>query len=403
MTKDVSVIRASQKFRKAVDALDEDHDRFVEDIIALTEVPAPPFKEEKRSKAYEVLFKALGLEDVSRDAINNVTGLRRGKGNGTLIAVAAHLDTVFPEGTDVTVRREGTKLMAPGVGDDTRGLAALLAFIRALDAAGIETEQDILFVGNVGEEGLGDLRGTRYLFSQSAYKDKIGSFFTFDGIEPHDLTTGAVGSRRYRITFKGPGGHSLGAFGRVNPAYALGHFLMGMSKLEAPSEPRSSYCASVFQGGTSVNAIPEAVWVEIDLRSEDADILERLNDEVHLLIKEAVAYENGRGNTKAGEISVDIECIGNRPAGSTDKNSDIVRVCCDALLAFGFKPELSASSTDANIPMSLGIPAVSFGHGGAGGNAHRLDEWIDVEPAESLRGLSAGLLAIIATAGLCES
>nr|WP_321524679.1 M20/M25/M40 family metallo-hydrolase [uncultured Cohaesibacter sp.] len=402
MTKNVTIIRASEKFNKAAETLASDHDRFVNDIITLTEIPAPPFKEERRSEAYEAMFRALGLEDVARDEVNNVTGLRRGIGNGALVVVAAHLDTVFPEGTDVTVKREGTKLMAPGIGDDTRGLATLLAFIRALDAADIETEQDILFVGNVGEEGLGDLRGTRHLFTKSAYKDKIGCFFTFDGIEPQDLTTGAVGSSRYRITFRGPGGHSLGAFGTVNPAYALGHFLVGMSRLEAPSDPRSSYCASVFSGGTSVNAIPEAVWVEIDLRSEDADVLKQLNDDVRQLIKDAVAYENGRGNTASGEISADVEQIGNRPAGATDTNSDIVRACCEALTILGYQPDLSASSTDANIPMSLGIPAVNFGHGGTGGNAHRLDEWIDVEPTESVRGLTAGLLAVVATAGLFE-
>ncbi len=403
MTNDVTTIRASEKFKNAAEALASGHDRFVEEIITLTEIPAPPFKEEVRSKAYEAMFTALGLEEVARDGVNNVTGLRRGKGNGALVVAAAHLDTVFPEGTDVKVRRDGTKLMAPGVGDDTRGLAALLAFIRALDAAGIETEQDILFVGDVGEEGRGDLRGIRHLFTQGAYKDKIGSFFTFDGIEPFDLTTVAVGSLRYRITFKGPGGHSLASFGTVNPAYALGHFLLGMSRIKVPEAPRSAYCASVIQGGTSVNAIPEDMCVEIDLRSEDATILQRLDGEIHKLIEDAVAYENGRGKTDKGEISVEIEQIGNRPAGKTDESADIVTISKAAITALGFEVKTSASSTDANIPMSLGIPAVKFGHGGTGGNAHRLDEWIDVEPTESVRGLTAGLLALVATAGMHEA
>ncbi len=402
MTNQIDTIRSHAAFKAAEEKLHADHDRFVDEIIKLTEIPSPPFKEEKRAAAYEALFRELGLEDVQRDAIGNVTGLRRGRGNGSMVVAAAHLDTVFPEGTDVTVRREGTKLFAPGIGDDTRGLATLLTFIRALDAAGIQTEKDILFVGDVGEEGKGDLRGVRHLFTENAYREHISSFFTFDGIEPYDLVTVAVGSHRYRITFRGPGGHSLGAFGTVNPAYALGQFLVGMSKIEAPSNPRSSYCASVFHGGTSVNAIPEDIWVEIDLRSESADVLNGMDQQVRQLIEEAVASENERANTENGKISADIEQIGNRPAGKTALDSDIVKASTAALKAFGFDPKSSASSTDANIPMSLGVPAVKFGHGGSGGKAHTIEEWIDVEPKESLRGLSAGLLALIATAGFIE-
>ena len=402
MTSDVSTILATDAFQKAVEFLKEDHDRFVDDIIALTQIPAPPFMEEERSRAFEAKFTALGLEDVGRDALNNVTGLRRGTGNGMMIVAAAHLDTVFPAGTDVTVRREGTKLMAPGVGDDTRGLAALLTFIRALDAAGVNTNQDILFVGDVGEEGKGDLRGIRYLFSESQYKDKISAFITFDGIEPEDLTTGAVGSLRYRIYFKGPGGHSLGSFGSVNPAYALGHFLVGMSQLNVPSSPMSSYCASVLEGGSSVNAIPEKIWVEIDLRSEDAKILDRLDTDVRQLVMDAADFENRRGDSQLGRITFEIEAIGNRPAGFTDEGATVVRASKAALEAMGFSPQTTSSSTDANIPMSLGIPAVKFSTGGRGGNAHRLDEWIDVEPTQSIRGLTAGLLALVATSGLSE-
>lgn len=402
MTNDTATIRASAQFKKATDDLRAGHDKFVGEIITLTEIPSPPFKEEKRAAAYEEMFRALGLEDVQRDGIGNVTGLRRGRGNGPIVVAAAHLDTVFPEGTDVKVRREGTKLFAPGVGDDTRGLATLLAFIRALDAGGIETEQDILFVGDVGEEGKGDLRGVRYLFTENAYRERIASFFTFDGIETQDLVTAGVGSYRYKVTFKGPGGHSLGAFGTVNPAYALGSFLIGMSKIEVPGDPRSSYCASTFQGGTSVNAIPEEVWTEIDLRSESAEVLSRIDGEVKALIEAAVAGENARGDTTNGEISVELTQIGNRPAGTTAHNTTIVEASVAAIKAYGFEPAFSASSTDANIPMAHGVPAVKFGHGGAGGRAHTVDEWIDVEPELSLRGLNAGLLALVATAGFVE-
>lgn len=400
MITDIPSILAHPAFARAAATLRAEHERFVSEIITLTEIPAPPFKEARRAAAYLEMFRALGLEEVGLDGIGNVTGLRRGRGNGSIIVCAAHLDTVFPEGTDVTVRREGTKLFAPGVGDDTRGLATLLSFIRALDAAGIETGHDLLFVGDVGEEGKGDLRGIRHLFTEGAYRQRIEGFFTFDGIEVEDLTTGAVGSYRYRTTFRGPGGHSLSAFGTVNPAYALGALLSGMAALEVPQNPRTTYCASVFGGGSSINAIPEEVWVEIDLRSEGATELGALDAAFRALVETAVAGENARGDTTNGRITAELVQIGNRPAGATPLSAPIVQAASAAIRAFGFALATGASSTDANIPMSLGIPAVKFGHGGAGGRAHSLEEWIDVEPELSLRGQQAGLAAILGIAGL---
>ena len=317
-----------------------------------------------------------------------------------MVAVAAHLDTVFPEGTDVIVRREGTKLFAPGVGDDTRGLAALLAYIRALDAAGIETEQDLLFVGDLGEEGKGDLRGVRYLFTEGPYRERIASFFTVDGLEPDEVTTGAVGSKRYRITFRGPGGHSLMAFGTVNPAHAMAQVVSGLAATQVPAEPRTTYCASVFGGGTSINAIPNEVWVEVDMRSEDPGELAKLDARLHALVAEAVAAENARGDTGRGEVVAEAVLVGDRPAGRTPEDAPIVRAAHAALKAFGFDPHPGTSSTDANIPMSLGIPAIRLGSGGTGGRAHSLEEWIDVEPELSVRGLTAGLATIIGTAGM---
>jgi len=400
MTYEIPQIIASPQFQAAVATLRRQHDRLVEEIITLTEIPSPPFKEERRALAYEAMFRELGLEAVGRDAIGNVTGLRRGRANGQMVVVAAHLDTVFPEGTDCTVRREGTKLFAPGVGDDTRGLAVLLAFIRALDAAGIETEQDLLFVGDVGEEGKGDLRGVRHLFTEGPLRDRITAFFTIDGLELDSITTGAVGSYRYRATFRGPGGHSLNAFGTVNPAYAMAAAVLGLSRIEVPAAPRTTHCASVFGGGTSINAIPNEVWVEIDLRSESQAELDRLDARLHALVDEAVAAENARGDTAAGRVTAEMKRIGNRPAGRTDHGTRIVQAALTALPAFGFAPTTKASSTDANIPMSLGVPAICLGSGGTGGRAHSLEEWIDVEPELSLRGLSAGLATILGTAGM---
>ncbi|WP_375690299.1 M20/M25/M40 family metallo-hydrolase [Pseudooceanicola sp. LIPI14-2-Ac024] len=402
MTYDVDQIIASDAFATACASLRDGHDRFVDEIIELTQIPAPPFKEDVRAAAYAEKFRAHGLDAVEIDGIGNVLGVRRGRGNGQMICVAAHLDTVFPEGTDCTVRREGTKLFAPGVGDDTRGLAALLAYIRALDAAGIVTEQDLLFVGDVGEEGKGDLRGVRHFFTEGKYRDQIAGFFTVDGLNLDEITTAAIGSYRYRVTFRGPGGHSLMAFGLVNPAYALGQMLTGMAALRVPETPRTTFCASVFGGGTSINAIPEEVWVEVDLRSESQPALDDLDTAFRALIAQAVEDENTRADTTEGAITAEIDRIGNRPAGSTAHDSRIVQAAFSALPHFGIATTTGASSTDANIPMSLGIPAIRLGSGGTGGRAHSLDEWIDVEIEESLRGLSAGLATILGTAGVAE-
>ena len=399
----IDTVLADLRFRAATEHMRAHHDRLVEEIVTLTEIPAPPFKEEARAAALERMFAEAGLEDVRRDAIGNVTALRRGTGNGSIVAIAAHLDTVFPEGTDVTVRREGTRLYAPGVGDDTRGLAVLLTYARALDAAGIETHHDILFVADVGEEGKGDLRGIRHLFTEGEYRARISAFFTLDSPNMDELVTRAVGSRRYRVTFRGPGGHSFMAFGTVNPAYALAETVQGLSRIEVPAEPRTTFCASVIGGGSSINAIPEEVWVEVDLRSEDAAELARLDAELHGLIGTAVDAENARGSTETGKITAEAERVGDRPAGRTATDTAIVTLSEAALRAYGFEPIRAASSTDANIPMSLGIPAVKIGTGGIGGRAHSLEEWIDVEPEASLRGLSASLAAILGTAHLTES
>jgi len=394
---------ASPAFKKAAEKLDADFDRTIADVITLTEIPAPPFKEEARAKAYLEMLKAHGLSDVTMDAEGNVMGVRPGtatKGKGPFVVIAAHLDTVFPEGTDVKVRREGTKLMAPGIGDDTRSLATLLAYVRAMDAAGIKTRSDILFVGNVGEEGPGDLRGVRYLFNKSAFKGRITAFFSMDGSDPSRIVDGGTGSKRYHVTFKGPGGHSYGAFGTVNPMTAMARSVVDLYAVETPKDPKTTYSASVTGGGTSVNSIPHEVFMEFDMRSESADELARLDKTLIGILDGATAAENAARSTKFGKISHDPKVIGERPAGKTPAEQPIVGLTAAAITAFGFKPEHGASSTDSNIPMSLGIPAVTIGSGGKAGRAHALDEWIDVEKGESLKGMQVGLAALLAVAGV---
>ncbi|MBJ7410453.1 MAG: M20/M25/M40 family metallo-hydrolase [Phenylobacterium sp.] len=397
----VQDIRDSAGFQAAMKTLDREHDRIVEDTITLTEIPAPPFKEQKRAEAYMAMLKAHGLTDVEMDAEGNVMGLRRGTGpaGGPLVVIAAHLDTVFPEETNVKVRREGTKLFAPGVGDDTHSLAVLLGYVRALDAGKVKTKKDILFVGNVGEEGPGDLRGVRYIFTKGKYKDRIAAFFSMDGTSAERVTFGAVGSKRYRVTFKGPGGHSYGAYGLVNPMAAMGTAVVEMNKIVTPTQPKTTYATSVVGGGTSVNSIPDAIWLEVDMRSESKDELAKIDAKFLQIVGEAVKAENAARSTRAGEISADIKQIGERPTGATREDAEIVRMTAAAVRAAGYTPVLGASSTDSNIPISLGIPAVTIGSGGVGGRAHALDEWIDVAKPESLKGMSVGLAALLAMAG----
>lgn len=398
----VQKIVASPGFKAAVADLDRTHDRMVADIVTLTEIPAPPFKEAAKGRAVMAMMKAEGLADVEMDPEGNVMGLRRGTGpaGGKLVAFAAHQDTVFPEGTVTKVRREGTRLYAPGVGDDTRSLAVMLAYIRALDAAKIQTRSDILFVADVGEEGPGDLRGMRYLFGKGKYKDRIQAFFSMDGLNPAGITYAAVGSRRYRVSFHGPGGHSYGAFGIVNPMAAMAHAVDELYEVKVPAHPKTTYSASVVSGGVSVNSIPADVTLEVDMRSESAEELAKLDARFLAILKDAEAHENAARSTGVGKITVTPKLIGERPTGSTSPEAPIVRTVAAAARAAGYTPQLDASSTDANIPISLGIPAVTIGSGGSGGRAHSLDEFIDVAKPESVRGMTVGLAALLAMAGV---
>jgi acetylornithine deacetylase/succinyl-diaminopimelate desuccinylase-like protein len=382
-------------------ALDADHDRLVREIVTLTEIPAPPFGEDARGAAYLEMLRAHGLADVERDAEGNVMGVRRGSGTGPLIAIAAHLDTVFPAGTDVTVTRDGTRLSAPGIGDDTRALAVLLAMIRAMDAAGIQTTADILFIGDVGEEGLGDLRGMKHLFLKGPYRDRIDLFISMDGAGGgNDITHGGVGSKRYRVTFKGPGGHSYGAFGLVSPAFAMGLAIAKFSDVTAPRTPKTTFNVGVVGGGTSVNSIPFESWMDVDMRSVSPAELATLEETFRRLMQEAADEENRVRSTAQGRIEVDFKLVGDRPSGETPLDSRIVQVAAAAVRATGMEPSFSFSSTDSNIPISLGIPAITIDSGGRGGRAHALDEWIDVEKTSSLRGIESAMTLLLTLAGI---
>ena len=397
-------IVSDPKFRAAVSIYERDHERFVAELIKLTEIPAPPFGEEPRARAYMAMLKEAGLEGVEMDPEGNVMGLWRGKSGGAvpLLAVAAHLDTVFPEGTDVKVKRQGTRLIAPGIGDDTRGLAFLLSLIRAMREAKVETAADILFIGNVGEEGPGDLRGVRYLFTKGPWKDKIKRFITVDGGNLDIVTNSGLGSLRYKVTFKGPGGHSWGAFGNVSPAFAMGDAIARFGKLEVPKKPKVSYNVGIVSGGTSVNSIPFETAMEVDMRAVDPVALKDIDAKFKKIIAEAVDAENAARSTVNGKITVDIKLIGDRPSGTTSPDTPVLKQVVATLGVFDKVPVWETNSTDANMPISLGIPAFALARNsaGKGGRAHSLDEWVDVEKTQAVKDFEVAAAVILSIADL---
>lgn len=400
---EIQRILASPAYKTAVATIDSEHGRIVEDGIKLTEIPAPPFGEKARAEEFEKRMKAVGLADVHIDTEGNVLGLRKGtRGDGKVVVVSAHLDTVFPAGTNVTVKRQGTKLYAPGVGDDTMSLSVLLGFVRAMKAAGITTRDDILFVGTVGEEGPGDLRGVRHLFTKGPYKDRIKTFFSVESGEVNRITHGGVGSKRYRVTFAGPGGHSFNAFGLVNPMFAQAQAATEFSRIQVPASPKTTYSIGLTGGGTSVNSIPLDSWMEVDMRSESVPELKRVEDRLLKIVQEAADGENYARSTREGKITAEAKLIGDRPAGSTDAKSELVQLAKAAIEAGGYKVAYGWSSTDSNMPMNLGIPAITIGRSGPdkGGRVHSLDEWIDVEKEPMVKAIATSLSIVLAATGM---
>lgn len=375
--------------------LDAQYEQVIADLIRITETPAPPFKEAARAALFAQMLRDAGLKDVTIDAEGNVLALRPGREEGPVFVVSAHLDTVFPEGTPIKVTREGERLMAPGIGDDSLGLASLLVWARLLEANGLNTRQPLLFVATVGEEGAGDLRGVRYLFTKGEYAGRIGAFLSVDNADAGRIVNAAVGSRRYRLAFKGPGGHSYGAFGIVNPMGAMAEAVRGIHAIAVPTEPRTTYAATVVAGGTSVNAIPDLVTLDVDMRSSDPAALRVLEQAVLAAAEGGVAAENAARSTRAGTIALEPQLIGDRPAGMTPADHPLVTAAVRASRAAGFTGRLDESSTDSNIPMSLGIPALTIGTGAGGGRTHSVEEYLETGRERFVAGLSVGLAIII--------
>ncbi|MBZ5604355.1 MAG: M20/M25/M40 family metallo-hydrolase [Acidobacteriia bacterium] len=387
---DAAKLAEDPAIKAALEAIKKNEPHFIEEQVRICEIPAPPFKEEVRGKELERLFKEAGLQNVRIDKAGNVIGVRPGAAAHPNVVFAAHLDTVFPEGTDVHVKREGTVLKGPGIGDDCRGLVVMLGVIRALNEAKVKTPGTITFVADTGEEGLGDLRGIKNLFNDSL-KGQIDKFISVDGTGL-SVTNVGVGSYRYRVTFKGPGGHSFGAFGMVNPIQAMGRAIAKIDAFDVPTSPKTTFNVGRVGGGTSVNAIPFECWMEVDMRSSDKNSLESVNTKFKNAVKEAVEEENRRW--KRGSITADPELVGLRPAGSTSADSGIVITAVAVSKLFGFSGNLGEGSTDSNVPMNLGIPAVTIGGGGRGMEAHALTESFDTK--DSHLGTQRALLLVTA-------
>ena len=369
-------------------------------LIELTEIPAPPFLEEARGRRFAELLNQFGADSVWTDPEGNVIGLRRGRGGERTIGFGGHLDTVFPEGTDVTVRQVGDTLFAPGIGDDTRGLVVVLTALRAMEDAGVETQDDVLFVGVVGEEGLGDLRGMKHLFREANEAPDV--WIDVDGGGLSRLVTMGLGSVRYRITFSGPGGHSWGAFGLPNPAHAMSRavrYFQDVADTLTRSGPRTSYNVGRIGGGTSVNSIPAETWMEVDMRSESPESLDRIEQVFLEAMNRALDEENQLRRTGPA-LTVDNRKVGDRPSGSLESSIPLIQRALATTEVFGVKGELARSSTDSNVPIALGVPAVTIGRGGVGGEGHSPGEWWINR--DSYLAIQRALLLVVAEAGLAN-
>jgi acetylornithine deacetylase/succinyl-diaminopimelate desuccinylase-like protein len=370
----------------------------LDDLVELTEIPAPPFGEGPRGERFATMLAEAGLTDVTTDAVGNVIGRRPGRGGQRVVALTAHLDTVFPADTDVTVHKEGNRYIAPGIGDNTRGLVVLLGILRALEQAAITTEADVLFIGNTGEEGLGDLRGVKHLFRNGG--PQIDAMIAVDGGKTERVVYGGVGSHRYRVTFKGPGGHSWGAFGTANPHHALGRAIAKFVTV-APNvnseEEKTSFNIGRIGGGTSINSVPFESWMEVDMRSGSQDKLDTIDALLQTAVLAALDEENA-ARTEGEPLTVDVERVGTRPGARGNRESDLVQRAAAAISWAGIEPDYRLSSTDANYPISIGVPAITLSRGGISRDAHSpAESW---ENVDSHLGPQIVMLTLLAEAGL---
>jgi tripeptide aminopeptidase len=393
-------LMAEPSVQEAFRVIEELEPRTMEDLITLTQIPAPPFMEEERARVYLEWLKEAGADSVFIDEEGNAIGVRKGLRGERTVALGGHLDTVFPEGTDVTVRQVGDTLFAPGIGDDTRGLMVVLTVLRTMERTGIRTDDDLWFVGVVGEEGLGDLRGMKYLFREGAHP--IATWIEVDGGGITGTTHRGLGSYRYRVTAKGPGGHSWGAFGMANPIHALGRAVTAFVTAADPvtrDGPPTSFNVGTIGGGTSVNSIPFEAVMEVDMRSESPEALDRIDAVFKEMMARGTAEENA-ARRRGPELELVLDQVGNRPSGTLDPEHPLVqRATASSDILAGFSG-LGIGSTNSNIPIALGVPAVTIGRGGIGGENHSPGEWWINRDGHL--AIQRALLLLVSEAGLAR-
>jgi tripeptide aminopeptidase len=374
------------------------HARQLEDLqLQVTSIAAPPWGEAGRSDWLLRRFTELSLSDVHQDEIGNVFGIRPGSDpNAPYIALSAHLDTVFPSGTEIAVRRDGSKLYGPGISDNSSGIIALLAVAAAMHAALIPNRASILFIGNVGEEGEGDLRGMRHIFQQPKWSANIVSLVVLDGAGTDTIIAEGLGSRRYEVTIRGHGGHSWSDFGVANPIVGLARVIDRFTRTPVPATPKTTYNIGIVSGGTSVNSIPESATMRVDTRSASVEELDKLERALHEAVDQVIPELTGRKREEL--LTAEVRIIGTRPAADLPSDSQLLKTVLAVDAHLNITAKIQRASTDANVPLSLGREAIAIGAGGTGGGAHTIHEWYD--PTGRDLGLKRILLLTLALAGV---
>jgi len=400
---EIARISALPELRSTFAWLRNQEPQFAQWQLEMARIPSSPFGETARAQWLEQRFSDLGLEEIGIDEVGNVTGVSPGRGQHC-VAISAHIDTVFPPGTPLNIRQQGSRLYGPGVSDNGAGVTALLAVAAALRWSRLAHALPILFIGNVGEEGEGDLRGMRHIFAESRWKDFIVSSLVLDGAGCDTIVAEALGSRRFEVIVRGPGGHSWSDFGTANPILVLAHTIQSFSQTGVPSSPKTTFNIGVIRGGTSVNSIPESAAMRVDIRSTSMAEMERLEAALRQALARAVEEESQATERRAPSqrhpfgLSSEVVAIGNRPAGELEPDARILQIIRAVDASLGNTAQIQRASTDANIPLSLGREAIAIGGGGAGGGAHTLQEWFDCSGREL--GLRRILLTVLALAGV---
>ena len=400
---EVAQLCSLPEVRSAFTWLRAQEPQFAQWQLELARIAAPPFGESARGQWLADKFCELGLESVHTDEVGNVFGTHAGNGHGH-VSLSAHMDTVFPAGTPLHIRQQGSRLYGPGVSDNGAGVTAMLAMVAALRALRIRHALPLLFIGNVGEEGEGDLRGMRHIFSQPRWKDQIHYSLVLDGAGADTIVAEALGSRRFEVIVRGPGGHSWSDFGAPNPIVVLARAVQAFAQTPVPTSPKTTFNVGVIRGGTSVNSIPESASMRVDIRSTSMAEMERLEGALRQTLDQAVEEETRVTEARTSSrrrpfgLSSEVVVIGNRPAGELYPNARILQVIRAVDAQLGNAAQVQRASTDANIPLSLGLEAIAIGGGGAGGGAHTLQEWFDCNGREL--GLKRILLTLLGLAGV---